>query len=246
MIAFSDGEAIGWLVGASAPDPDRTEDLVELILPGWPRSSREGDTLHDGTYPPEDVVFAGSFEGVDVVCSRSLMLDRPSELSPGLVEAGKGRRLVLHAMHSVSDWLAFAVWEDGRLIRSLSLAHDSGVIEDIGEPLPFELPYWAGGHPVEPIEGRPDDEGPYLLPFHPLELGEDALSAFFGFTIEGFPDYDIDPDSVELLGFTVSDPDIEAAADREAAFQAAVAAMGPPRRFTFQADGSLVEISDER
>ncbi|WP_460362151.1 DUF6928 family protein [Actinocorallia lasiicapitis] len=246
MIALSAEEAIGWLVGATAPDPDRTETLVELILPGWPRSSREGNTLHDGTYPPEDVVYAGSFEGVDVVCSRSLMLDRPSELSPSIVEASQGRRLVLHAMHSVSDWLAFAVWEDGRLIRSLSLAPDSGVIEDIGEPLPFELPYWAGDHPVVPIEGRPGSEKPYPLPFHPLELGEDALSTFFGFTIEGFPDYDIDPDAVELLGFNVTDPDTEGAAERKAAFQAAVAAMGPPRRFTFQADGSLVEISDQR
>ncbi|MGW3628080.1 DUF6928 family protein, partial [Streptomyces sp. NPDC000880] len=29
-------------------------------------------------------------------------------------------------MHSVVDWLAFAVWEDGRLIRSLSLSPDDG------------------------------------------------------------------------------------------------------------------------
>ena len=93
MIAFSDGELIDRLVGASEPDPHRTEELVELILPGWPRSSREGNTLHDGTYPPEDVVYAGSFAGVDVVCSRSLMLDRPSELPPCIVKAAKGRTL---------------------------------------------------------------------------------------------------------------------------------------------------------
>jgi hypothetical protein len=37
-----------------------------------------------------------------------------------LIAAAAGRRVVLHAMHSVVDWLAFAVWEDGRLLRSLS------------------------------------------------------------------------------------------------------------------------------
>ncbi|WP_433329831.1 DUF6928 family protein [Spirillospora sp. CA-294931] len=32
----------------------------------------------------------------------------------------------------------FGVWEDGRLLRSLSLSTDGGIGENIGEPLPFE------------------------------------------------------------------------------------------------------------
>lgn len=63
-----------------------------------------------------------------------------AELPEHLVAASAGRRLVLHAMHSVVDWLAFAVWDDGRLVRSLSLSPDSGIIENIGEPLPFDCP----------------------------------------------------------------------------------------------------------
>jgi hypothetical protein len=53
-------------------------------------------------------------------------------------------------MHSVVDWLAFAVWEDGVLVRSLSLSPDGGGLENIGEPYDFEVPYWAGEYPVEP------------------------------------------------------------------------------------------------
>ncbi|WP_407918019.1 DUF6928 family protein [Kitasatospora sp. NE20-6] len=31
----------------------------------------------------------------------------------------------------------------GSFARSLSLCPDDGFIENIGEPLPFEAPYWA-------------------------------------------------------------------------------------------------------
>ncbi|WP_420719932.1 DUF6928 family protein [Streptomyces sp. NA13] len=43
------------------------------------------------------------------------------------------------------------MWEDGHLLRSLSLSPDSGVIENIGTPLPFEQPYWAGDRPADVI-----------------------------------------------------------------------------------------------
>ncbi|WP_439145646.1 DUF6928 family protein [Streptomyces canus] len=33
-------------------------------------------------------------------------------------------------MHSVVGWFAFAAWGDGRLLRSLSLSPDSGIIEN--------------------------------------------------------------------------------------------------------------------
>ncbi|MFI1128298.1 DUF6928 family protein [Streptomyces althioticus] len=94
--------------------------------------------------PPEGTTYAASWPGVDVIGDQRVMIDAPSQPPGHLVAANAGRRLVLHAMHSVVDWLAFAVWEDGRLIRSLSLSPDSGIIENIGEPLPFEMPYWAG------------------------------------------------------------------------------------------------------
>lgn len=87
-------------------------------------------------------------------------------------------------VRGVSDWLGFAVWEGGRLVRSLSVSPDAGVRENIGEPYDFELPYWAGEHPV----GSAISGDRYPLPFHPLELGEEALRGLFGFIIEGLPD----------------------------------------------------------
>ncbi|WUH98007.1 hypothetical protein OHR68_31560 [Spirillospora sp. NBC_00431] len=103
------------------------------------------------------------------------------------------------------DWLAFAVWEDGQLIRSLSLSPDGGVMENIGEPLSFEAPYWAGEHSV--LDDPDWSDEPYGLPFHPLDLGEEALRALLGFVLEGVPEPDdVDPYEVGLLGFRLTNP----------------------------------------
>nr|WP_167348344.1 hypothetical protein [Streptomyces bicolor] len=100
---------------------------------------------------------------------------------------------------------------DGRLVRSLSLSPDTGIIEDIGQRLPFELPYWEGHHQVEP--GAPsEDEGQYPLPFHPLGLGERAMLEFFGFHVESCSAGDeaaepvVDVWAVEAQGFRVTSP----------------------------------------
>ncbi|WP_435883639.1 DUF6928 family protein [Streptomyces griseomycini] len=77
--------------------------------------------------------------------------------------------------------LAFAVREDGRLVRSLGLPPGSGIIENIGEPFTFELPYWAGDRPADIIPWPGEEEESYAPPFPPPELGEDALRALCGF-----------------------------------------------------------------
>jgi hypothetical protein len=34
-------------------------------------------------------------------------------------DAASGRRVILHAMQSVTDQFAYAIWEDGTMVRSL-------------------------------------------------------------------------------------------------------------------------------
>jgi hypothetical protein len=151
--------------------------------------------LFDDCYPPEGVVYAGSFPGIDILCDRDVMHYLPSEFPARYLDAAAGRRVILHAMHSVSDTFAYAIWESGHLVRSLCLSPADGITENIGDPLPFEAPYWAGEHPA-------GDR--YPLPFHPLQFGETALRAIFGFVIEGRRQpADIDAESVKLAGFEV-------------------------------------------
>ena len=200
---------------------------------------------YDSPYPPDDITYAMVRPGLELLCDKRLVVDRPSELAEHLLTAGADRRIVMHGMHSVVDWLCFAVWEDGELVRSLSVSPDSGIVENIGEPCAFELPFWAGEHPVEPVPGW-SNQGLYPLPFHPLDLGEQALRALFGFVIEGRPrPDDIDAGAIPMLGFRVIDPTGREQAEREASYRRMRQMMGPPRRLRMGPDGTVQEISSD-
>lgn len=243
LLVYADGEVPGLLKRVGAPDRERTVAMMRRLYPGWAIDAAAGANLGGGVYPPNGLAYAGSWPGVELICDRRVMIDLPSRLPDELVAASAGRRMVLHAMHSVVDWLAFGVWEDGRLVRSLSLSPDSGIIEDTGEPLPFEAPYWAGERPADivPWPDQDEDEEPYPLPFHPLEMGEEALRALCGFVKEGCPEPDdLAAETVALHGFLVRDPNAPDPAERDAALKAAMAAMGPPRVYRPGPDGTLI------
>ncbi|WP_067508181.1 hypothetical protein [Actinoplanes sp. TFC3] len=195
LLAFSDGDLRPALLGATKSSPAEAEAFVRQAFPGYVLTPADDITLFE-TYPPDDVTYATVLPGAELLCDRSLMLDRPSELPEHLRHIGAGRRVVLHGMHSAVDWLGFAVWESGALVRSLSLSPDGGIQENLGDPYDFERAFWAGEHPVD---------SSYPLPFHPLELGEAALRALFGFILEGTPaPDDLDADSVHLHAFSRS------------------------------------------
>ncbi|GAA2999967.1 hypothetical protein GCM10017559_21060 [Streptosporangium longisporum] len=224
LLAYAEGEIAQALRRASEPSTEETVTMIGRLYPGHHVERTDDSSLGEEIHPPEGITYAASLPGVDIVCDRRFMIDHPSRLPAHLIEASAGRRLVLHAMHSVVDWLAFAVWENGRLVRSLSLSPDSGILENIGRPFPFEAPYWAGEHPVDPDPSREDEE-PYPLPFHPLELGEEALRALFGFVVEGMPGPDdVDPDDVGLCGFRLTESTGSEPADEKTDPEAAVRA----------------------
>jgi Family of unknown function (DUF6928) len=203
LLAFTDGDIRPALLGATRPDPAEAGALIRRAYPGCAVEAAGETTLLSGTYPDKGIINATVLAGAELLADQRFMRDRPSGLPEHLLALSAGRRVILHAMDSVVDWLAFAVWEDGKLVRSLSVSPGHGVIESTGNPYEFEQPYWAGEHPVEPMPGWPG-EGPYPLPFYPLELGEDALRALFGFVIEGYPDpADIDADEVPMHTFRV-------------------------------------------
>jgi hypothetical protein len=237
VLVYADGDAPGLPRDAPERDVEKTVSLIRRLYPGWNGDTVADAPLVDELRPEQGVVYAGCFPGVDIICDRKVMIERPSELPRHLLEASPHRRVILHAMNSVVDWFAYAIWEDGTLTRSLSLSPEQGVIENIGDPLPFETAYWAGEHPVRQREGWP----PYALPFHPLELGGGpALQALLGFCIEGTPlASDIDAEAIRLSGFRVPVTDSITQADVEAFTK-----THRLTRHTFGPDGSLIPLEN--
>jgi hypothetical protein len=198
MLVYSNGDARSAL--SVLPQLDRQQSLTfaKKLFP-----SETLAPLADGamswTAPPDDEILVGCFPGVAVVAAKEFGIDRPSELSAHFITGRASKTVHLHAMHSVVDWFACAVWSDGKLQRSLSLSPDSGVIEDVGERLPFEASYWAGEYPAVDPEEDPSD---YPFVFHPLELGEATLAEFFGYQLEGTADTTLfDPEQLPLMRF---------------------------------------------
>lgn len=198
MVFYAERDVPSVLRARPAFDRDATTELVQRLFPEHAVTAIDDVTLLDGD-PPDDQVYAAVWPGASVVCAGELGVDQPSAVDPRFLAAGAGRTVYLHAQHSVVDWFAFAIWEpDGSLRRALSLSPDSGIVEDVGERLAFEAPYWAGEHPAV----EPDDEYPFA--FHPLELAEETLAQLFGFAYEGPADADtIDPDDIPLAAFSI-------------------------------------------
>ena len=150
--------------------------------------------------PPTNEICVGVYDGLTIVAQEGLMLDAPSKLNPRWYLNGSARYTYLHLTHSVVDWFAYGLWKDGELQRSLSVAPDSGIMEDVGMRPRFEDPFWAGDHAVE----DDDEEFSYLLPFHPLEMAEASLLEYLGFQLEGFPTaWVCEPESIPIMHFKV-------------------------------------------
>ncbi len=198
MLVYSKGDPKGILKGNPVLDRDATLALVNTLY-----SSEKLLALEDGdlsfTCPPDNEIVAGCFPGLVILAAKEMAIDYPSKLPAKFSEAFSEGTLYLHAMHSVVDWFAFAVWKNTKLHRSLSLSPDSGILEDIGSRLTFEAPYWAGDHPaIDPGEDKAD----YPFVFHPLDLGESALQEFFGYQLEGTVDpTQLEPERIPLLRF---------------------------------------------
>jgi hypothetical protein len=199
FVVGSDGNARHALAEAAEPDLAATDALVKRLYP-----ASQVTLLGEGSFevlnPKDGIVSAAVYPSVTVVADGSFGIDYPSQLPEDVRAVIGRRRLVLHAMHSVVDWFAYAIWEDGVLVRALSLSPDSGIMEDLGGRLHFELPYWSGEHPLY------GGQGDYPFVFHPLELAEAALADQFGFVFEGEwrPEH-FEPSDKPLWDFQISE-----------------------------------------
>jgi hypothetical protein len=138
LMVISDGavpEALRTVIDVS-PDPAAAEELVRHTFPiARVAAADSAVTLAQVLRPPPEAAFAASHPGVDVLASRRLWDDRPD-----LTEMSRGRHAVLFLTSAITNWVTFASWTDGEVVRALSANERRGVVQDVGAPLPFELP----------------------------------------------------------------------------------------------------------
>jgi len=198
MLVLADSNAREALAAKPSLDREATLKLANTLFPDE-KLEPIGDGDLSFTCPPDDELHIGCFPGLSVVAAKEFGIDYPSKLPQRFVDAGGAGVVTLHAMHSVVDWFAYAMWKNGKLVRSLSLSPDSGIMEDIGRRPPFEEPYWSGEHPA--VDGE-EEKDTYPFPFHPLDLGEATLKESFGYQLEGFVDTSLlEPESIPLVRF---------------------------------------------
>jgi hypothetical protein len=198
MLVLADSNAREALAAKPPLDREATAKLAATLFPG-----KKLEVVGDGdlscTCPPGNELHIGCFSGVSIVAAKEFGIDYPSKLPQRFIAAGGNGVVTLHAMHSVVDWFAYAIWTNGKLVRSLSLSPDSGIMEDIGQRLPFEEPFWSGEHPAVDSD---EEKDAYPFPFHPLELGEETLKDRFGYQLEGFIDPSLlEPESIPLVRY---------------------------------------------
>jgi hypothetical protein len=201
LLVFTDGDAAEVLRARPALDREAALGVARRLYPQAEVTLLADGTLGANSLPEEGEIYVAGFPGLTIVSILESAGDYPSRTPLVMRGAVATRFAYAHSMHSAVDWFAYAIWDDARLVRALSLAPEDGIIENVGPPLPFERPYWAGEFPVEVDEG----EKPYPFPFHPLDLGEAALRELLGFTFEGpVRDDDPDPWDIPMAGFRIA------------------------------------------
>jgi hypothetical protein len=174
---------------AEAAVPSVT-DLVSTLFPRSKYDNLGLSTLEQDGFPNRGEINIGTFEHGTVVATRDAALFNPTKLNGRYLKAPDSRDLVLLTQQSVHDMFAFGHWIDGQLRRSISVNPVGKVWESIGDPEPFERPFWAGEHPVGPD---------YPLPFHPLDMAEAAIRTYLGIYVEGLPTPGlVGPDRIQL------------------------------------------------
>ncbi|MFC8205083.1 DUF6928 family protein [[Kitasatospora] papulosa] len=194
MVVFAERGAQRINSGEGGIDLPKSERLAEALL-GTAVQAKGLLPLDLAVWPSPNVVCAASLASQEIICARDLAKNEPSRLTDAICSLAAGRSAYGVFMDSAEDWAAFAVWSADGLVRSLSVSPEVGVIEDVGARFSFEGAFWEGGRPVRSYPG-------YALPFHPLELGNEALKEFFGFVLEGDEgDSCFDPEDFEVPSF---------------------------------------------
>ncbi|MFF0814945.1 DUF6928 family protein [Rhodococcus sp. NPDC003318] len=188
------------LRGHPDPDSDAALALAGRMYPEKVAVPLTSGSLAASAGPQGHEVFIGCYPGLTVVCGANLALQRPSTLPDHWTRPLASEHTYLIGADSAGPWGAFATWERGALRRSFS-ASSAHIYENIGLPLVWERPFWAGEHPARhPIETLPH---PQSLPFDPGEFADAANAHWLGLRFDPEPANETAAAELQVCGFTL-------------------------------------------
>ncbi|MGG7101213.1 DUF6928 family protein [Rhodococcus sp. 24CO] len=185
------------------PQPDQAAALAiaQQLHPGKEFESLGPHPLSIAATVQPGYLFIGTYENISVVASAELSSCLPSELPESWLLSPHAPLTFLVSSSPDRAQGSFAIWENGQLRRSFS-ALPIDIVENIGIPQTWELPYWSGKHPLRYPPGILPD--PQALPFHPQQFAEAANAEWLGFRYTGAPhEGDLDKTQILLWGFKV-------------------------------------------
>ncbi|MEL7542198.1 MAG: hypothetical protein AAGJ70_00320 [Pseudomonadota bacterium] len=200
FVAFLDADPAVAMPDFNALDRHRTQEFAQELFPNSVLTA-----LPDGELgflnPPQGEVRVGVYRGARIVAHSSLGEDVPPSLGSSFFDPGASPFAFWHATHSVVDWCAYALWQDGKKVRAFGVDADNGVTIDEGAPLPFEQPFLNGERRQLDMDGNLVAD--YPLPFHPLDLSEAALVSQLGFAFEGNSTWTCDPYDLPIMRYAL-------------------------------------------
>lgn len=229
------------------PQPDQAAALAiaRRLHPGKEFESLGPHPLSIAATVQPGYLFIGTYENISVVASAELSACLPSELPESWLLSPPAPLTFLVSSSPDRAQGSFAIWENGRLRRSFS-ALPIDIVENIGIPQTWELPYWSGKHPLRYPPGILPD--PQALPFHPQQFAEAANAEWLGFRYTGAPhDGDLDKTQILLWGFKIhqksEDPKPMAPATERAATEQAAPKFPAPVEIS-PSDPALVPLAE--
>jgi len=158
------------------------------LNPAWPITPIGQFPLNRSAQASPGEFYIAGFPGITVV--QTVLTETPSlsELNPRLLDSIPAKDIYAFAVNRDTGYGGIAHWHDGVLKRSLC-AERTRTYEDVGLPIPFESPFWAGE--------RAEAAGGISLPFEPVDLVDEAQRSWLG--------VDISPDGpdIHVVGYAV-------------------------------------------
>ncbi|WP_342319266.1 DUF6928 family protein [Corynebacterium mayonis] len=181
------------------PKPNRGfgRKLLAQLNPAWPITPIGEFPLNRSSHPGPSEFYIAGFPGIAVV---QTYVEKVGALSNALLQLRQclpAKHVYVTAVGTNSDFAAFAHFCGTETLRAFAATRET-VIEDMGLPESFELPFWSGE--------KAKQVGGIALPFVPKDLAHAAQESWLGTEIS--PD---GPD-IHVVGYAVdgrAEPKIE-------------------------------------